>query len=142
VWGEHFDSPQEFARRERESLLGLERDREALCQLLRSRGFDAAGLVVAAAELTLDDINPNWNGGQHEVVLAVPPPMYDGANSEPVLAQLSSAAEAVVGSEHFVAVRIALRRGEAKEGWDWQVAQDILSAARDSSTATLPQLGS
>jgi len=112
-----WDSPQAFAQREAERRADAERDRQPMCELLRHRGHEAAALVVAAAELTSDCVD-NWDGGQHEVTLAVPAVMYAGARSDEVLAQLSAAAEAVVTTKHFRGLEITLRRGEAPAGWD------------------------
>jgi len=122
---EAWDSPQAFAQREAERRAEAERDRQAMCELLRHRGHEAAALVVASSELTSDCVD-NYGGGQYEVTLAVPAVMYDGARRDEVLAQLSAAAQAVVTSGHFHGVEITLRRGEAPAGWDAAAFADIM----------------
>jgi hypothetical protein len=128
-----WDSPQAFAQREAERRAEAERDRQAMCELLRHRGNEAAALVVAASELNSDCVD-NWDGGQYEVTLAVPAVMYDGARSDEVLAQLSAAAEAVVTTKHFRGLEITLRRGEAPAGWDAAAFADIMRTTRGSGT--------
>jgi len=132
---DEWDSPQAFAQREAERRAAAERDRQAMCELLRHRGHDAAALVVAASELTSDCVD-GWDGGQYEVTLAVPAVMYDGACSETVMAELSAAAEAVVTAKHFRSLEITLRRGDAPPGWDAAAFTDIVRTTRSSGAAS------
>jgi hypothetical protein len=60
VWGETQRDPDS------------DQDRQAMARLLLSRGEDVAAAIVAVAsyqEVLVD----NWNGGQYEAELAVPP---------------------------------------------------------------------
>jgi len=131
---DEWDSPQAQAQRAAEIHSEAERDREAMCELLRHRGQDRAALVVAAAQLTSDCVD-NWDGGQYEVTLAVPAVMYDAASGEEIRAQLSAAAEAVVTAKHFRGLEITLRRGDAPFGWDAAVFADIIQAVRTHAQA-------
>jgi hypothetical protein len=121
-------SAEAVAQRESEAARGAERDREAMCALLRARGHEEAALIVTASGWSVDCVD-NWNGGQYEAVLSVPPVVYDAAGMEPVVDQLESAAEALIGAENFRGLRLSLRRGVPPEGWDWTVAQDIIAKA-------------
>lgn len=137
---DEWDSPQAHATREAERLAEAERDRQAMCELLRHRGHDAAALVVAAAELRSDCVD-NWDGGQYEITLAVPAQMYDGARAEAVLAELNAAAEAIVTTKHYRGLEITLRRGEAPAGWDARLFAEIMESERTRGAAvTTPWL--
>lgn len=131
---DEWDSPQARAQRAAELHTEAERDRQAMCELLRHRGQDGAALIVAAAQLTSDCVD-NWDGGQYEVNLSVPAVMYDVASGEEVRAQLSAAAEAVVTAKHYRRLEITLRRGGAPAGWDAAVFADIVTAARAHAQA-------
>jgi hypothetical protein len=131
-------SPEAVARRESDAEREAERDREAMCALLRARGQDEAALIVAAARWSTDCVD-NWNGGQYEAVLSVPPVLYDAAGKKPLIDHLGSAAEALIGTENFRGLRLALRRGDPTEGWDWIVAQDIIAKAAGKDQQELPR---
>jgi hypothetical protein len=135
---DEWDSPQAFAQREAERRADAERDRQAMCDLLRHRGHDAAALVVAASKLTSDCVD-NWDGGQYEVTLAVPAVMYDGACTEAVKAELTAVAEAVVTAKHFRGLEISLRRGDAPPGWDATAFAEIMDASRHAASAANEQ---
>ena len=126
---DEWDSPRAHAQREFTRLREAELDREAMCHLLRHRGFEGAALVVAASELTSDRVD-DWDGGQYEVTLAVSIETYDIARTEPVFEQLKEAAEAIITIQHFRGLAITLRRGEAPVGWDSEILFEILAMER------------
>ena len=122
-------SPQARAAREAEELQQAEQERHAAGQLLRQRGHDGAALIVASSSWRSRRVD-GWAGGQYEVEIAVPAELYDAALHEAVLAELTAAAKAIVGSGHFHELSIALRHSAAPYGWDAAMAADIIAEAR------------
>jgi hypothetical protein len=58
-----------------------EQDRQALARLLHARGEQHAAAIVAVSSYS-DVCVDNWDGGQYEAILAVPPELYDRARIE------------------------------------------------------------
>ena len=117
----------------RESLLAEqaardEADRQALAQLLLARGHDRAAALVATATYTADQVD-NWDGGQYEVTLAVPAGAYDAASTE-LHALLSSAAEAIVGAQHYRGLLVTVRRPGLAPGWEAGLLEVIADRGR------------
>jgi hypothetical protein len=58
-----------------------DQERQTMARLLQTRGEDVAAAIVAVSSYQ-DVFVDNWNGGQYEAELAVPPEVYDVARSE------------------------------------------------------------
>lgn len=95
--------------------LERERERYALARLLQARGEDIAAAIVAVS--AYDDVCvDNWNGGQFEAVLAVPPELYDQACEEGADA-LDKACRNLIGDDRYRGLNITLRLTPIDSEW-------------------------
>lgn len=100
-----------------------EADRHAIARLLHARGQTEAAAIVAVS-VYRPDLVDNWNGGQYEAVLEVAPELYDKANGEYGDA-ISSAAEALIGSDCYQGLRICLLAAAPQPGWVEEVVRGL-----------------
>jgi hypothetical protein len=92
-----------------------EQERYALARLLQARGEDIAAAIVAVS--TYDDVCvDNWNGGQFEAVLGVPPELYDQACEECADA-LDKACRNLIGNDRYRGLNITLRLTPIDSEW-------------------------
>lgn len=92
-----------------------ERDRQALAQLLQARGEQHAAAIVAVSSYR-DDCVDNWDGGQYEVTLAVPPEAYDHARTE-FRDAIDLACADIVGHGRYRGLEICVRRPPYDPEW-------------------------
>ena len=116
-WG-GFDAAWEAqaATRRAEEAVRHERERKALAQLLCARGHAEIAALVAMCGFATYQVD-NWDGGQYEAELSVPPAHYDSVSGE-VREIIDAAARAVVGDGHYQSLRVVLLIGDAESGWD------------------------
>ncbi|MDT5287927.1 MAG: hypothetical protein QOF88_2816 [Mycobacterium sp.] len=115
-----------------------EQGRQAMAQLLQSRGEDVAAAIVAVStyESVLVD---NWNGGQYEGVLAVPPQLYDVARSECVEA-LDAACSSLIGSDCYRGLNVTLKRSQTDPAWVAKVLAALRPQWVSSERSDMPPL--
>ena len=87
----------------------------AIARLLQARGEDVAAGIVAVSNYR-DFCVDNWDGGQYEAELAVPPQVYDLARSQHLEA-LDGACSDLVGAERYRGLRITLKRTDTNPHW-------------------------
>jgi hypothetical protein len=95
--------------------LDCEQDRQALAKLLLARGEEVAAAIVAVS-LYQHVLVDNWNGGQYEAVLEVPPEVYDVARSDFAKA-LDQVCSDLIGVERYRGLSICLKRDPAEPDW-------------------------
>ena len=101
-----------------------EQARHTMARLLQSRGEHVAAAVVAVSnyqDLCVD----NWDGGQYEADLAVPPEFYDLARAQFVEA-LDCVCSDLIGAERYRGLTITLKRTDTNPEW----AEEILAALK------------
>jgi hypothetical protein len=113
------------------SLPGDDSDRHAMATLLEARGELRGAAVVAASELRCDMVD-QWDGGQYEIELAVPPQLYDASRGD-LFEPLRSAAEAIVSACHFRGLRITVRRMAHRPGWDAELFNRLAAVVSPES---------
>src|ERR1700733_3407515 len=85
-----------------------EQARQTMARLRQARGENVAAAVVAMSnyqDLCVD----NWDGGQYESELAVPPEFYDLARAQFVEA-LDCVCSDLIGAERYRGLTITLKR--------------------------------
>lgn len=115
--------------RETEARIRDEQDRRTIAELLMARGQDYSAGLVAAARYSTECVD-NWNGGVFDARLTMPVALYDRVGDEQK-AEISAAAEAVIGSEHFGALAMTVQREQYRTGWD----EELLNALRERVTS-------
>ncbi|CPR38254.1 Uncharacterised protein [Mycobacteroides abscessus] len=100
-----------------------EADRCAIAKLLDARGHAEAAAIVAVS-VYRPDLVDNWNGGQYEAVLEVAPELYDQASGE-FRDAISSAAEAMIGSDCYQGLRICLLAAAPRPDWVEEVVRGL-----------------
>jgi hypothetical protein len=101
-----------------------EQARQTMARLLQARGEDVAAAVVAVSnyqDLCVD----NWDGGQYESELAVPPEVYDLARSQ-CAEVLDRVCSDLVGAERYRGLNIILKRIDTNPDW----VEEILAALK------------
>lgn len=98
-----------------------ERSRQALAQLLQARGEQQAAAIVGVSTFR-EEWADNWNGGQYEVILAVPAELYDQALSE-FRDAIDVACADVVGHAHYRGLDICVRRSPYDPEWVRKVVE-------------------
>lgn len=98
----------------------LEAERHTMARLLQSRDEPEAAAIVALS-FYHPEFTDNWNGGQYEAVLEVPPELYDRARAEFADA-ISLAAEAMIGEAHYSGLNITVLTTPHHSGWVEEVA--------------------
>lgn len=101
-----------------------EEERQAMARLLQTRGEDVAAAIVAVSSYQ-DVLVDNWNAGQYEAELAVPPEVYDVARSDCAEA-LDRACSDLIGAERYRGLNITLKRAASNPEW----VEKILAALR------------
>jgi hypothetical protein len=100
-----------------------EQDREALARLLQARGERHAAAIVAVSSYC-DVCVDNWNGGQYEAVLAVPPELYDQARNE-FAKVIDGACADLIGEERYRGLDITLRRTLVEPEWVAKIVEAL-----------------
>lgn len=100
-----------------------ESQRCAIAQLLDARGHAEAAAIVAVS-VYRPDLVDNWNGGQYEAVLEVAPELYDQATGE-FSEAISSAAEAMIGSDCYRGLRVCLLAAPHPPDWVEEVVRGL-----------------
>ena len=101
-----------------------EQARHTMARLLQARGEDVAAAVVAVShyqDLCVD----NWDGGQYEAELAVPPEVYDLARSQCAEA-LDCVCSDLIGAERYRGLNIILKRTDTNPAW----VEELLAALK------------
>lgn len=115
-----------------------EQGRYAIARLLQSRGEQIAAAIVAVATYEAVFVD-NWDGGQYEAVLAVPPELYDQARSESAEA-LDQACCDLITPGHYRGLNITLKRTKTPHEW----VREILAAMKpqwvQSMRSDVPEL--
>jgi len=136
------DEWEAMAQRQRElDAVQHERERRTLVQLLDAAGQPALALVVAGSEYRSDCVD-NWDGGQYEVTLGVPPEHIFNITDEH-RQHLDRCLQVIVGEKHYRGVTVGVRLAEHQPGWDTEFAQRLwarLDAAPTPTSAHRPAL--
>lgn len=90
--------------------------RQAVAELLVSRGHDRAAALVAISGFERVEVD-GWNGGQYEVYLSLPAAQFDLVTDE-VKDVIDAAASAVVGASCYQGLNVHVRLTDAADGWD------------------------
>lgn len=117
--------PEDSAARATEEARTNERQREAIAELLATRGHHKAAAIVAIAEFQCVQVD-GWDGGQYEAYLSVPAAQYDHVSVE-VKERIDDAAGAVIGRTHYRGLNVDVALGSAPDGW----AQNLLQRLHD-----------
>jgi hypothetical protein len=131
IWDDWQEAAEQQARVDAER---AERERLAMAQLLVARGEPRAAALVAFAEYRTYCVD-NWDGGQYQVILSIPPAQFDLVVGD-VREALDAAAAAVVGRGQYAGLDIEVRLEDVAPGWD----EALLAWLRDNhaNTATEP----
>ncbi|PJE02738.1 hypothetical protein [Mycobacterium sp.] len=108
----------------------FEAERHAIARLLQSRDEPHAAAIVALSIYRPERVD-NWDGGQYEAVLEVPPEFYDQATGE-FADPISKAAEAVIGSGHYDGLNIRVLAQSHHPEW----VEDVVSSLRARRVAS------
>lgn len=111
------------------------REHRTMSALLIARGQRAAAAVLAASTYTSDCVD-NWDGGQYEVVIAVPAVLFDRIDSE-TRAALEHAAKDIVGVEHFRGLVIQVRLMDPEPGWQQVLLQGVFRPSGEAALSPL-----
>lgn len=118
------DEWEAMAQRQRElDAVQHERERRTLVQLLDAAGQPALALVIAGGEYRSDCVD-NWDGGQYEVTLGVPPEHVFNITDEH-RQHLDRCMQVIVGEKHYRGVVVGVRLSEYQPGWDVEFAQQL-----------------
>lgn len=110
----------------------------AIARLLQARGEDVAAGIVAVSNYR-DFCVDNWDGGQYEAELAVPPQVYDLARSQHLEA-LDGACSDLVGAERYRGLRITLKRTDTNPHWIEQILAALKPHRVHSERVGTPRL--
>jgi hypothetical protein len=100
-----------------------EEDRQALARILQARGEQHAAAIVAVSSYS-DACVDNWDGGQYEAVLAVPPELYDQACTEFTEA-IDHACASLIGASHYRGLNITVRRTPVEPSWVAKIVEAL-----------------
>jgi hypothetical protein len=132
-----FEEWEAMAERQRaQDAVQYERERHTLVQLLEAAGQPALALVIAGSEYRRDCVD-NWNGGQYEVTLGIPPEHLFNITDEH-RGHLERCAQVIVGERQYQSLTIGVRLAEHQPGWDAEFAQRLwarLNAHTDAQAA-------
>lgn len=119
-----FDEWEAAAQRQRElDAVQHERERRTLVQLLDAAGQPALALVIAAAEYRSDCVD-NWDGGQYEITLGIPPEHIFNITDEH-RQHLERCLTVIVGEKHYRGLTVGVRLVEHQPGWDVEFAHRL-----------------
>ncbi len=126
-----------MTQRQRElDAIQQERERRTLVQLLDADGQPDLALVIAGSEYRSDCVD-NWDGGQYEVTLGVPPEHIFNITAEH-RENLERCLQVIVGEKHYQGLTVGVRLAEHQPGWDVEFAQQLwarLDAANSAPVA-------
>jgi hypothetical protein len=117
-----------------------DQERQTMARLLQTRGEDVAAAIVAVSSYQ-DVFVDNWNGGQYEAELAVPPEVYDVARSECVEA-LDRACSDLIGTERYRGLNITLKRAATNPEWVAKILAALRPQWVSSERSDVPALNS
>ncbi|WP_422748878.1 hypothetical protein ACN27E_10625 [Mycobacterium sp. WMMD1722] len=115
-----------------------EQGRYAMAKLLQSRGEQLATAIVAVSSYEAVFVD-NWDGGQYEAELAVPPELYDHARTECAEA-LDRACGNLIGSEHYRGLNITLKRTDTPAEWVAEILAVLKPQWVQSVRTDMPEL--
>ncbi|GLP76367.1 hypothetical protein TUM20983_34770 [Mycobacterium antarcticum] len=115
-----------------------EQGRYAMARLLRSRDERLAADIIAVSSYEAVFVD-NWDGGQYEAVLAVPPELYDQARAE-CGEVLDKACSDLIGAEHYRGMNITLKCTETPADWVSEILASVKPQWVPSMRADLPEL--
>lgn len=98
-------------------------DRHAIVRLLQSRDQPQAAAIVAVSTYRPRLVD-NWNGGQYEAVIQVPPELYDAAHDE-FTKSISNAAEAVIGTDRYQGLNLSVLVLPPNPDWVEEVVRSL-----------------
>jgi hypothetical protein len=118
------DEWEAMAQRQRElDAVQHERERRTLVQLLNASAQPELALVVTGSEYRSDCVD-NWDGGQYEITLGVPPEhifkITDGHREH-----LERCLRVIVGEKHYRGLTVGVRLAEHQPGWDIDFAKQL-----------------
>ncbi|WP_421874659.1 hypothetical protein [Mycolicibacterium wolinskyi] len=108
-----------------------EADRHAIARLLQARGEPQAAAIVALSVYHPEHVD-NWDGGQYEAVLEVPPEFYDQVQTDEFTSVISDAAKAVIGAGHYAGLNIRVSVAPADAEW----VADVVNSLRTRHVAS------
>jgi hypothetical protein len=115
-----------------------EQARHTMAKLLQARGEDVVAAVVAVSsyrDLCVD----NWDGGQYETELAVPPEVYDVARSQCAEA-LDRVCADLIGAERYRGLNITLKRTATNPNWVEAIMAALKPYRVSSERVKVPKL--
>lgn len=117
-----------------------EQGRFAMARLLEARGDALAAAIVAvsAYQAVLVD---NWDGGQYEAELAVPPEVYDTARTNHADV-LDRACGDLIGAERYRGLNITLKRTATNPDWVEEILASLRPQRVNSERVEVPTLAS
>jgi hypothetical protein len=101
-----------------------EQARHTMARLLQARDEDVAAAVIAVSNYQ-DRCVDNWDGGQYEAELAVPPEVFDLARSQYAEA-MDRVCSDFIGAERYRGLNIILKRTDTNPDW----VEEILAALK------------
>ncbi|MDM2496026.1 hypothetical protein PP564_13030 [Mycobacteroides abscessus] len=116
----------------------FEADRHAIARLLQARGESHAAAIVALSVYRPDHVD-NWDGGQYEASLEVPPEFYDQVAGGEFAAAISQAAEAVIGPGHYAGLNTRVLAESPNPDWVEEVVASLRARRVASERADLDQ---
>lgn len=129
-----FDDWEAMAERRREEdAVQYERERRTLVQMLDGAGQPELALVVAASEYGRDHVD-DWDGGQYEVSLGVPPEYVFNITDEH-RSELNRCLSVIVGERHYRGLIVGARLAEYQPGWDAEFVQRLWARLDGSADA-------
>lgn len=102
----------------------FEADRHAIARLLQARGEPHAAAIVALSIYRPDHVD-NWDGGQYEATLEVPPEFYDQVAGGEFAAVIGQAAEAIIGSGHYAGLNVRVLAQQPNPEWVEEVVNSL-----------------
>lgn len=115
-----------------------EQDRQAMARLLEARGEQFAAAIVAVSSYH-DVCVDNWDGGQYEAVLAVPPELYDQARDD-FAKVIDQACANLIGVGRYRGLEITLRRTPVDQDWVTKILDALNSRWVSSERMDLSEL--
>lgn len=99
-------------------------ERYAIARLLQARGENHAAAIVALSGYHATHVD-NWDGGQYEAVLAVPPEFYDLVTTDEFGAAIDKAAEDVIGTVHYAGLNVRVSTAQPASEWVAEVVASL-----------------
>ncbi|MEB3023570.1 hypothetical protein [[Mycobacterium] crassicus] len=117
----------------------FEADRHAIARLLQARGEAHAAAIVALSVYRPDHVD-NWDGGQYEATLEVPPEFYDQVAGGELAVAISQAAEAIIGPGHYAGLNTRVLAQSPNPDWVEEVVNSLRARRVASERLDLDQV--